>query len=100
MQWITRFRIRNAHHEIETVNLPLLITMKTNFAVELLNEVISLRSREQLHFLSHTFNRQPACFIAYRDLQIRTTIVAILAHELVVTSRINRDHFSQTLLEH
>src|SRR5689334_12266459 len=98
MQRIARGGIRNAHDEIQIINLPFTITMKTNFAIELLDEVIRFRRREQLDFLSHTLNRQPPAFVAHNYLEIRTTIVAILSRELVVASRIHRDHFLQTLL--
>jgi len=65
MKWI---RARNAHDEIERVNLPSLVAMKTDLAVELLNEVSSLRRREQLYLLPDTLNRQSSCFIAHDDL--------------------------------
>src|ERR1051326_2487422 len=65
MKWI---RARNAHDEIERVNLSSLVAMKTDLAVELLNEVSSLRRREQLYLLPDTLNRQSSCFIAHDDL--------------------------------
>jgi hypothetical protein len=73
--------------------------VKSNFTVEHLDVVTTLRRRKQLNFLSPTLHRQPPCFIAHNDLEVGTTIISILAHELVVDPRLNRNHIPKTLLE-
>src|SRR5262245_9910106 len=73
--------------------------MQCDFAVELLDELSRFRHWEQLNFLSHTLNRQTPGLIPHHNLEVRTTIVAILAHELLISAGSNRHHFPQRLLE-
>src|SRR5262245_34916400 len=99
MKWIRWIGVWNSHHQIEVIHFSSFITMKSNFAVKLLDEEIGFRRRKQLHFLTRTFRRQPSRFITDNYLKLRTNIVAILSLEFVVDMLVDSDNFSQTLLE-
>src|SRR5690242_11360452 len=86
------------HDGVEIINLSFLISMESDFTVELLDEEPVLRHRKQLNFLTRTFDRQPVVLLAHDDFQIGTFTTTIVSHELGIDLGINSDNLSETLL--